>query len=91
MNELDLIIKIAKGYNNLDPQEILNVVSEDVVYESQNVFSALRGKIEFTEYLIPKFKTIKELNNLVYAEIGFLGFTEETYTINKKQLVAGHA
>lgn len=76
MNELKLIVMLAKAYNKLNYKEIENVVSEDVVYESQNVLSALNGKTEVLEYLKGKFETIRKSGNLVFAEIGFLGKQE---------------
>ena len=73
MNELELIRKVAKAYNNLDYKEIEGVASDDIIYESQNVFSALNGKNAVIDYLKGKFQTIKDSGNSVFAEIGIVG------------------
>ena len=72
MNELNIIRNVAKAYNNLDYKEIEVIASDNIVYESQNVFGALNGKKEVIDYLRGKFKNMKDSNNLVFAEIGIL-------------------
>ena len=73
MNELEMTIKVAKAYNNLNFEEIEEVLSEDVIYESQNVLTPLYGKVELKTYLDEKFKLIKSSDRPVFAEMGFLG------------------
>jgi hypothetical protein len=66
------ITELAKTYNNLDESFIADLLSEDIIYESQNVLTPIEGKENLLYYLKNKFKRIKELNSIVFAEIGFL-------------------
>lgn len=72
MNEMDLLKIVAKAYNNLDYKELETIASDDIVYESQDVFSALEGKKAVLNYLQPKFETVKNSGHLVFAEIGYI-------------------
>ena len=72
MNELEFYKEVSKAYNNLDYTLMENVFSDEVVYESQNVFSSLNGKNEVVDYLKGKFKAISSSKNLVFAELGYL-------------------
>lgn len=47
-------------WNNLDFTELSDYLDDDVVYNSQWVLQPIQGKTAFLEYIIPKFKTIKE-------------------------------
>lgn len=73
MNKLELIRLLAKAYNNLDIKEIEEILSEEIIYESQNVLKPICGKNELKTYLSAKFELIKNTKNTVFAEIGFLG------------------
>lgn len=72
-----LITQLAKCYNNLDVSYINNLLHNDVVYESQNVLTAIEGKNDVLAYLEPKFKVIKDSNNIVFAEVGYLDVEKE--------------
>jgi len=70
MDQINLIKKVARAYNNLDYTEIEEVSSDQIVYENQNIFFALKGKKQVTGYLERKFNSLKNEGNLFYAEIG---------------------
>lgn len=64
-------IALAKMINNLEiTDEFINLLSEEIIYESQWVFTSLEGKTKYLEYLRGKNKTIKDSNFTVYAELG---------------------
>lgn len=69
---VELIKSVAKTYNNLNQDVLVPILDEDIVYESQNVLKALKGKKAVLEYLKQKFATIRKMENQVYAELGFL-------------------
>ena len=66
------ITELAKTYNNLDESFIADLLSEDIIYESQNVLTPIEGKENLLYYLKNKFKRINELKSIVFAEIGYL-------------------
>ena len=75
MNESELVELYAKTWNTLNPAIIEPYLADDVVYESQVVFSALVGKEAVFDYLQGKMQTIKQTRykSDVFAEIGFCG------------------
>jgi hypothetical protein len=77
MSDIELIIIVAKSYNNLDYKFIEEIASDDIIYESQSVFSALIGKKKVIHYLKGKFNTIKDSDSPVFAEIGFPGYNNK--------------
>ena len=66
----------------MNPEVIEPYLAEDVVYESQQVFSALIGKEEVFDYLKGKMQTIKNNSpqSKVYAEVGYCG-SQEGYNV----------
>lgn len=60
----------AAMMNALDASRIEPHLSEDFVYESQNVFSALESKQAFMDYIVPKLETVRRGDATVYAEMG---------------------
>ncbi len=76
----EIITKVAKAYNNLDYKEIELISSDDLTYTSQSVLTSLKGKIEVLRYLKEKFKTIKNSNNKVFAEIARMG-SQQSWSI----------
>lgn len=75
MNESELVELYAKTWNTLNPAIIEPYLADDVVYESQVVFSALIGKEAVFDYLQGKMQTIKKTRykSDVFAEIGYCG------------------
>jgi hypothetical protein len=73
--ELDLIRLYAKAWNTLNAEVIEPYLSEDVIYESQDVLSSLNGKIKVLSHLRGKMQTIREnlLQSDVFAELGYCG------------------
>jgi hypothetical protein len=53
-------------------------LDNDFVYESQNVLAAINGKNDFLKYIAEKFALIKETGSLVYAEIGYSNYDNDT-------------
>lgn len=72
MKELNYVIETAKSYNNLDLSYIEAIASDNIIYESQEVFSALEGREEVFNYMEAKFRTVHKSDHPVFAEIGFL-------------------
>lgn len=74
--ETELLRQLAKSYNNLDASFIEKVLADDVIYESQWVFSRIEGKKSVFSYLDGKFETIKSSMQKgpisVTAELAFL-------------------
>ena len=74
--ELFLIKQLALSWNNLNTDHIEQYLSENVIYESQYVFSSLVNKTEVLDYLRGKFSTIKRNMKAkqikVEARIGYL-------------------
>ena len=71
--EKQLLTQVAKSWNNLDVSFIENLLADDFTYESQWVFSPIRGKDNFLPYLKSKFQAfataIKDSGMQVYAEL----------------------
>jgi len=72
LTELDALKAYAKMMNTLNVQPIEDMLADDFVYESQNVFQALESKQDFLSYIIPKLQTIARANARVYAEMGIV-------------------
>jgi hypothetical protein len=83
--QINLIKGVAKAYNNLDYKEIEVIADENITYSSQSVLSSLNGKDEVINYLKEKFESIKRSNNLVFAELAYMG-TQESWTIKISDL-----
>ncbi|MBX3297670.1 MAG: nuclear transport factor 2 family protein [Acidobacteria bacterium] len=75
MTEYELVEIYAKALNRLDFELLEPFLDDDVVYESQEVLSSLKGKAAVSEYLRGKFATIRKAiwRSQVYAEIGHCG------------------
>ena len=70
LSEATALRAYAKMLNTLTLEPFDSLLSDDFVYESQNVLQALESKREFIEYIIPKLQTIRNSNAKVYAEMG---------------------
>jgi hypothetical protein len=71
--EIENLRKLARSWNNLDTKYIINELSDNIVYESQWVLIPVKGKTVFLEYLVSKFKAIKNTSSgRVKAEMAFL-------------------
>jgi hypothetical protein len=57
--ESQLLVQLAKCWNNLDVSFIENHLADDITYESQWVFTPIKGKANFWPYLKSKFQAIK--------------------------------
>lgn len=57
--ESQLLVQFAKCWNNLDVSFIEDHLAEDITYESQWVFTPIKGKANFLPYLHSKFQAIK--------------------------------
>ncbi|HMK43604.1 MAG TPA: hypothetical protein VK445_05655 [Dissulfurispiraceae bacterium] len=78
--QLLLTTAVARMYNTLDVAHIADKLSDDIVYESQQVLTPLRGRAEVLEYLNKKFETIsKTPNSLLFVELAFLGNLDDSF------------
>jgi hypothetical protein len=57
--EKESLRKLAKSWNNLDISFIEKELAEDFIFESQWVFTPIKGKSEYLSYLNSKFIAIK--------------------------------
>lgn len=75
MNESELVELYAKTWNTLNSAIIEPYLADDVVYESQKIFTPLVGKDAVYDYLQGKMQTIKKTRykSDVFAEIGYCG------------------
>lgn len=71
MNEAELLIEFAKSWNNLDVSYIEDYLDEDLEYTSQWIFETMSGKNTYLNYLVGKFKTIKNGIKVPQAELGY--------------------
>ena len=70
--EQDAATAYAKAWNNLDPIEFVELLAEDAHYASQYVFDEIEGKEAFTEYLAGKFKTVRNSESEVSADLAVI-------------------
>ena len=77
---LNLYREVARAYNLLDVAILENVLSEDICYSSQNVLPSLNGKFEVLKYLTEKFQTVRNSDNPVFAELGYMK-SQEGWTV----------
>lgn len=61
----------ARTINTLDVTHVEPWLHKDVVYESQQVFSEMRGRRRYVAYLRGKLQTIRKEGSLVRAEIAY--------------------
>ncbi len=95
--EIGHLRKYAQSWNNLDTKYIINELSDKIVYESQWVLIPVMGKSAFLEYLISKFKAIKNTaSGQVKAEMAFLSslsgkpcivLSQKTHEVSRKVTV----
>lgn len=72
LTETDALRAYARMVNTLKVDPLESLLADEFVYESQKVFSALKSKSEFLNYIVPKLKTIKESGATVFAEMGLV-------------------
>ncbi len=58
--EIEILKKLAKSWNNLDTSFIENELADDLMYKSQWVLIPIEGKVDFLSYLKSKFTAIKQ-------------------------------
>jgi hypothetical protein len=77
---LILVTALGKAYNTIDVSHIEDVLDDNVIYESQQVFTPLKGKEAVLNYLQKKFVTLKNTPGAeLIAELGFMGSQERAY------------
>lgn len=77
---LILVTAVGKAYNTLDVSHIEALLDDNVIYESQQVLSPLKGKEAVMEYLRQKFITLRNTpGSELIAEFGFMGSQEHSY------------
>ena len=62
----------ASMMNTLDSSKLEPLLSPDFHYESQMVFSEIKSKQEYLDYINPKLKTVKASGTKVWAEMALL-------------------
>lgn len=67
--EMHLAEQFAKMWNNLDSSYIEKYLTSETVYESQWVFSSLKGKKDILNYFNGKLYTVKNSLTKVRAEL----------------------
>lgn len=69
---LEALRAYARMMNTLDPDCLAPLLADDLRYNSQWVFSEMRGKQEYLDYMKGKCETIAKLDSKPFAEIGEL-------------------
>lgn len=62
----------ASMMNSLDSSKLEPLLSPDFHYESQMVFSEIKSKQEYLDYINPKLETVKASGTKVWAEMALL-------------------
>ena len=57
----EAFIQLAKCWNHQDTEYVSEYLADDLVYDSQWVLATINGKVDYLEYLKPKFDLIKAL------------------------------
>ena len=70
LTEHEALRAYARMMNTLSAEPLELLLADNFTYESQYVFSALKSKQEFLEYIRPKLQTIREAGATVFAEMG---------------------
>ncbi len=70
LTEYDVAKLYADAWNNLHPDDFIEILSDDVVYNSQFVLEEMKGKDSFQDYLRHKMKAVMKSGAKVKAEIG---------------------
>lgn len=78
MTLYDVAMKYAKAWNTLDPYEFIEVLADDVVYDSQYVLESLHGKETFRQYIQSKMSAVANSNAIVKCDVG-----ETTQSVDK--------
>ncbi|MGO9379685.1 MAG: hypothetical protein ACLP29_14225 [Dissulfurispiraceae bacterium] len=77
---LILVTALGKAYNTLDISHIANLLDDNIIYESQQVLTPLRGKEAVLDYMKKKFVTIRNTpGSALIAEVGFMGSQEHAF------------
>jgi hypothetical protein len=77
---LILVTALGKAYNTLDVSHIEDLLDDDIIYESQQVLCALKGREAVLDYLRKKFVTLRNTpGSELIAEFGFMGSQEHSY------------
>ncbi len=66
----DALIAYAQMMNSGDSEGFESLLSDDFHYSSQTVFSEIKSKKEFIEYIRPKLVSVRSSGSAVFAEIG---------------------
>jgi hypothetical protein len=62
----------ASMMNTLDSSNLEKLLSHDFHYESQMVFSEIKSKQEYLDYINPKLEAVRASGDKVWAEMGNL-------------------
>lgn len=70
LSEHDAIVAYCRMLNARDVAQLVPLLADDFVYESQVVLQPLRGVPDFVAYITGKFATLAESNYPAFAELG---------------------
>jgi len=72
LTEVEALQAYARMINTLDATHIEPLLADDFHYASQWVFSEIKSKQEFMDYIKPKLEAIRNSGAIAYAEMGEL-------------------
>jgi hypothetical protein len=73
MLKIELALKAyASMMNTLDSSKLEPLLAADFHYESQMVFSEIKSKQEYLDYINPKLETVRASGTKVWAEMAIL-------------------
>lgn len=84
-DEVDMLKNLKQSWDYLDTKYIEEYLDDDVIYESQWVFSSLKGKDKVIEYLNGKFDTIKKSEK--EKKISMLSLIGYVYSMSYKPCI----
>lgn len=67
ISDADMARAICYGYEHLDAEFILSLISDDCGYVSQMVLTPLENKAQISDYLLPKFETVRQSGLVIKA------------------------
>ncbi|MBK9553059.1 MAG: hypothetical protein IPO45_12915 [Saprospiraceae bacterium] len=61
INEEDILRILAKSWNNLNIQNLIEVLHRNIIYQSQWVPTPIIGKLHYIKHLELKYTAIKKI------------------------------
>lgn len=70
MTENEAALAYVNAWKNYDPMPFLNLLAEDVLYNSQWVLEEMKGKAKFIDYFTGKLEAVKRADMPVRVIMG---------------------